>query len=86
MGYCHSPDMMLLLAQAHNVPMLYGNKWPEAGLPPIVLQGIKVWVKPFVRTPGRKSSAHRVMCECPSCGKVMSAGRLFQHVCKKVAA
>jgi hypothetical protein len=29
-----------------------------------------------------KSSQHRIMCECPGCGRVMGAGRLFQHKCK----
>lgn len=79
----HSPDMMLMLAQAHQLPMLYGNKWPEAGLPPTTVQGVLVWVKPFEPTPGKKSSKHRVMCACPDCGAVLSAGRLFQHVCKE---
>jgi hypothetical protein len=81
--HAHSPDMQILLARAHdNVALVKGNKWPELGLPPVVVQGIKVWVNPMVRVPGRKSSKHRVMCECPDCGAVLSAGRLFQHVCK----
>ena len=50
----------------------------------------KVWVNPLperdvgVRNQwGRlvKRSTHRVSCECPLCGKQMSAGRLFQHTC-----
>lgn len=49
---------------------------------------VKVWVNPLVgeAEPGTyrrlaKRSTHRVMCECPHCGKQMSAGRLFQHSC-----
>lgn len=80
----HTGDMQLLLAQAHgNMALVGGSKWPELGLPPVQVQGVKVWVEPFQRRPGvRKSSKHRVMCECPNCGHVLSAGRLFQHVCK----
>lgn len=63
-----------------------GGKWPDAGLPPRMVDGIKVWVNPRApkadRALGvRKSSTHRVMCECPGCGDHMSAGRLFQHRC-----
>lgn len=70
----HNRDLLLLLGQA-------GTKWPDAGLPTTVVQGVKVWVAPITRVPGRKSSAHRVMAECTDCGAVMSAGRLFQHKC-----
>lgn len=77
-------DMKLLLARAHdNVALVGGCKWPELGLPPTMVQGVKVWVKPMVRVPGKKSSKHRVMCECPNCTRVLSAGRLHQHVCAK---
>lgn len=86
----HNTDMMLLVATAHlasgvHVKFQGGSKWPDDGLPPTTVQGVKVWVKPIVRVPGRKSSKHRVMCECPECGQVLSVGRLHQHVCKKVA-
>lgn len=75
-------DMLLILGEIHQATFPGGKQWPDAGLPPTVVQGVKVWVNPIVRVPGRKSSKHRVMCECPGCGTVLSAGRLFQHVCK----
>lgn len=68
-------DMLLILGAPK-------NKWPDAGLPVQVVQGVKVWVKPILRVPGKKSSKHRVMCECPTCYKVLSVGRLHQHVCE----
>lgn len=77
-------DMKLLLAEAHKNPGLVGGaKWPELGLPPTIIQGVKVWVERMVRVPGKKSSKHRVLCECPGCKQVLSVGRLHQHVCKK---
>lgn len=78
-GYpAQSTDMKILLGQ--------GKNWPDAGLPVQVVQGVKVWVKPIVRVPGRKSSKHRVMCECPNCNTILSVGRLNQHVCKEQVA
>lgn len=81
--HAHSGDVMEMLG------LKRGGHLPDEGMPARVIQGIKVWVEP---TPGpkydacwgrpRKSSAHRVMCECPDCGKHMSVGRLHQHVCK----
>jgi hypothetical protein len=59
------------------------RKLPRDGMEPRQIQGITVWVTPAVTFAGRKSSKHRVMCECPDCGKQMSAGRLHQHVCVK---
>ena len=46
---------------------------------------LQVWVTPVRdRSPGPgKSSAHRVMCCCPGCGRAISVGRLSQHVCKE---
>lgn len=61
-----------------------GNYWPDEGMSPRMVDGIKVWVTPRAPKAGagvRKSSTHRVLCECPGCGDVMSAGRLFQHKC-----
>jgi hypothetical protein len=56
-------------------------KLPAAGLPEQVVQGVTVWAKPL--DPNRRQRApHRMMARCPQCGKEMSAGRLFQHVCK----
>jgi hypothetical protein len=69
-----------------------GGHLPAEGMPVRVIQGIKVWVTPYVaRTYVEpwsgmarrvKSSKHRVMAECPHCGKHLSAGRLHQHKCK----
>lgn len=79
--HAQSTDMFLLLSAAHED--FFSGKWPEAGLKPIVIQGVKVWVKPIIRLPNcRKSSKHRVMCECPECKMILSVGRLHQHVCK----
>jgi hypothetical protein len=57
---------------------------PVEGMPPRLIQGIRIWVEPQ-KEPGakvsrrNKRSTHRVMAECPICLKVMSAGRLHQH-------
>jgi hypothetical protein len=77
--HAQNTDMLNIIGAAHGNPLL--KKWPDAGFPPVVIQGISVWVRPIRRVPGKKSSAHRVMCECPKCGKVLSVGRLHQHVC-----
>lgn len=63
-----------------------GGKWPDEGLGTRMVDGIKVWVLPRNEPANRelgikKSSTHRVMCECPGCGEHMSAGRLAQHRC-----
>lgn len=73
-------DMFVKLGLPH------GHKWPAEGIAPMMMDGIKVWVKPANpkedKAQGvRKSSKHRVMCECPGCKRTMSAGRLFQHKC-----
>lgn len=86
----HSGEMLETLG------LKAGGHLPIEGMPERVIQGVRVWVTPAparrdpeslpkfgpsVRTSG-KSSTHRVMCECPTCGAVLSAGRLFQHRCK----
>lgn len=55
---------------------------------------IRVWVAPHVPKFRKawngaeyveklvKTSVHRVRCECPGCGAELSAGRLFQHLCR----
>lgn len=76
-------------AQAHDMMKKAGlpaEKWPDSGLAPFMVDGIKVWVNPANPKMDRaagvpKSSTHRVMCECPGCGRVVSAGRLAQHKC-----
>lgn len=74
-------------------------KLPREGLPPREVQGVRnyrrgdrvaeavfitVWVKPSAAGEGmRGSRPHRIVCACPGCGREMSVGRLFQHVCEK---
>lgn len=72
----HSTEMLVLLG-------VTGGRLPIAGLPIRLVQGIEVWVEPLPpAAPGqRKRSTHRVLCRCPSCGFVLSAGRLNQHIC-----
>lgn len=59
------------------------KKWPLEGMPPRIIQGVKVWVKPIGPDPkqGWRRNTHRVMAQCPLCGFECSAGRLFQHKC-----
>lgn len=49
---------------------------PDEGLPPQTIQGKQVWVTSRADTP---RGQHRVMTACPTCGKVVQAGKLFQH-------
>ena len=61
------------------------SKLPAEGRESHVVDGVKVWINPqgpaVIGRYGRawKRSTHRVMCECPDCGAVMSFGRLHQH-------
>jgi hypothetical protein len=85
---CHasSSEMLRMLG------LRPGGHLPAEGMPPRLVDGIKVWVN--ASPPARyhhgwsakpskvKSSAHRVMAECPACGAHLSAGRLHQHKCK----
>jgi hypothetical protein len=83
-------DISIILKRA-------GHHWPDEGMEPRIVRGIetpkpgetniaiveiKVWVSPRGQFTGRKSSKHRVFCECPGCKKTLSVGRLHQHVCK----
>lgn len=82
------PDIGLLLDRK-------GDKWDDGGvmrtvvpgsvyranLPPVACD-VAIWVMPKQETNARKSSKHRVMCECPGCGKTLSVGRLRQHRCE----
>lgn len=82
----HSADIREMLGLGRK------GKLPAQGMEPRVIQGVKVWVEPAAParyyylgpyTPKKiKSSAHRVLAECPRCGEHLSAGRLHQHVCK----
>ena len=61
-----------------------GGHLPDEGMPPRFIGVVWVWVTPAqTQLPGfeRKSSTHRVMGECPSCGRHMSVGRMHQHKC-----
>lgn len=61
-----------------------GEKLPAEGMEARLIQGIKVWVEPIGPALARgRRMTHRVKAECPDCHKVMSAGRLHQHVCKE---
>ena len=81
----HHPDIRTFLGLGPKA------KLPVEGMPKREIQGVTIWVEPFVpvwkidRYTGErvqtKSSFHRVKAECPQCLKVLSAGRLFQHVC-----
>jgi hypothetical protein len=47
-------------------------------------ESVEIWVAPLrMPNPRRwKRSTHRLMARC-ACGQVLSAGRLYQHVCHK---
>jgi hypothetical protein len=55
---------------------------PKEGMPPRLIQGVKVWVVPLVERPHlrRNFAGLRVRCSCPVCGKEFALGRLAQHV------
>ena len=56
------------------------QKLPVDGAPRRYVDGVAYWINPLPLGPVRhKRSTHRVMCECPVCGKTLSAGRLPQH-------
>lgn len=87
-GYnAHSREVRVMLGLPEDA------KLPREGMEPRRIQGITVWVLPLMgpRVPKRigrwnrplerKSSRHRVLAECPDCGKVLSVGRLHQHRC-----
>lgn len=79
-NYADSRDMFTLLG-------VQGDHWPDAGVPPLFVQGIRVWVEPIRRREdGRKSSKHRVKFLCPNCTKTFSVGRMHQHECDIVEA
>lgn len=55
------------------------KKWPRDGMPVQVIQGIEVYVTPFVP----RSRFHlRARAICPGCKADFAAGRIAQHVCK----
>lgn len=61
-----------------------GSHLPRMGLSPRRIGDVTVWV--ISEEEARIGSSlsgqhfiHRVLCECPRCGEVVSAGRLHQH-------
>lgn len=83
--YADSTDLFALMG----MPRV--DHWPATGLPARDVQGVRVWVNPKPVKVGRdgrprKSSAHRVRCACPGCGRELSAGRLSQHLCEATEA
>lgn len=58
------------------------KRLPVGGMPEREVEGVKVWVAALPPRPQGscfKRSTHRLLCECPRCGKAMSFGRLAQH-------
>src|SRR5262245_43259257 len=54
---------------------------PTDGMPEREIQGVRIYVKPYVQRPPRhNASKHRVMAIC-KCGRHISVGRLHQHLC-----
>lgn len=83
-----NPEFPTHRAHSDTVRMLLGlrekEKLPREGMPPRLIQGIEVWVTPLPeREKGArwKRSTHRVLAKCPTCGRVLSVGRLHQHRC-----
>jgi hypothetical protein len=77
-------------APSHVMLKLLGietGRLPLEGMPSREIQGVQVWVTPIGEMPAnrRKRNAHRLMCACPDCGKVLSVGRLHQHKCSEIA-
>lgn len=75
-------------AQSHHIRQMLGladnAKLPIEGMPKRSIQGITVWVEPLESRPSGmryRRSDHRVLAQCPGCNKILSAGRLHQHVC-----
>lgn len=74
-------------------PPWHANSWemhkllgvkrlPDEGMSERLIQSVRVYVKPIVRVPGRKSSKHRVIAIC-NCGQHVPVGRLHQHKCEE---
>ena len=64
-------------------PVLYDmketEKWPAEGKSVTMYDGIFFWVRSLILA--RHLGMHsRLMCECPECGKIISYGRLHQHM------
>jgi hypothetical protein len=73
----HSSELREMLGLAPKA------KLPVEGMDAKIVAGIKLWIVPLGANLTRhKRSTHRLLAECPTCGKHLSAGRLHQHKCK----
>ncbi len=69
-------DMYQILTGREN------GKLPVEGMSERDIEGVRVYVKPFVKTPGRRTmEGVRVIAIC-RCGQHVPVGRLNQHKCK----
>jgi hypothetical protein len=50
---------------------------PEAGLSDRMVGNVRCWVIPKIQ--GKSQDAARVKCQCPHCGKILTAGKFHQH-------
>lgn len=75
------PSWPMYLSDLKKAMGVNTQDWPDAGVPAMEVQGIKVWVEPrdHALRYNRAGKLIRTLCECPRCGKVMAAGRLWQH-------
>ena len=62
--------------------MLGVRNLPDEGMPERSIMGVRVYVKPLVRVPGRRRNFNglRMMAIC-ACGQHLAVGRLHQHQC-----
>lgn len=51
---------------------------PKEGLGPRHVGNVLIWVDPKVE--GKSQDAKRVWCRCPHCDRVLTAGKLHQHM------
>jgi hypothetical protein len=83
--FLRNPEFPRYNAQSAQVREMLGlppkAKLPREGMDPRLVQGILVWVEPIRPQCYGGRKVHRVLARCPECGKVLSAGRLHQHVC-----
>lgn len=56
-------------------------KLPKEGMPKREIQGVRVYVKPFVSNGSRRTVKHRVIAIC-TCGRHIPTGRINQHRCQ----
>lgn len=61
------------------------DKWPDAGLPARVIQGVTMMVRPFDKSSLAYSKMvgagkRRCIAQCPQCGRWVDAGHIGQHL------